>query len=93
MLSRIQIGKCTLTGVLRYRWESRTNDLRDYGMWKEWSLSIWFKTYKAVGRKNFKQVDKWGSNLKTCYMFGVDLLIVKLWVDIDFGAMHLGIKK
>lgn len=93
MIGTLRIGKCTLKGVFRYRWESNKTGRRDYGMWSDWSISLWFKTYKAVGIKDFTKVDKWGKNLKTGYMVGIDFLVIKFWVTIDFGIMHLDIEE
>ena len=91
MIGRLKIGKLSIVGVIRYRWEKKENPLDNYTMWRDWKIAIWFKKSKAVGSKNFKNPSKWSENLRNTYMIGFDFLFVMMWIDVDYGAMHLGV--
>lgn len=80
-----------MVGVIRHRWEKRERPLDNYTMWRDWRVGFWFKKSKAVGSKNFKNPSKWGENLRNTYMIGLDFLFVKMWVDVSYGVMHLGV--
>lgn len=89
MIGRLKIGKLSIVGVIRHRWEKKERPLDNYGMWRDWKVGFWFKKSKAVGSKNFKNPSKWGENLRNTYMIGIDFLVVKMWIDLDYGVMHL----
>lgn len=94
MIGKIKIGNLTIRGVIRHRFEkgnSNENILDRYSLWREHRLGLWFKTYRVVGRKDFNNPTKWKNNMVNQYLFGIDLIIVKMWIDIDFGAMSLEI--
>jgi hypothetical protein len=88
MVGKIKIGDLNIRCTLRHRFEKEEYPLKNYGMWKKWSIGIWFKKYKAVGKKNFRNPEAWSKNLANVYTFGVEFLIVKVWIDIDYGVKH-----
>lgn len=70
------------TLVLRHRWERKLS-------WEKqkfktnFELGVWLKTYKAVG--NAKGPIKFvfsANNSVRGYMFGVNLIVCKFWIDI-----------
>ena len=83
--------KITLVGKYRYS-KNEDDDESTYeslSTWRDWSLGFWFKKYKIVGSKNFKDPKKWNSNLVNQYMFGINLLIFKGWFTICRGGKTL----
>ena len=92
MVGKINIGKLHIRGVLRHRYEKGRKD--DYLRWNEfrdWRLGVWFRKYKAVGHKNFKEPSKWSDNLASVHQLGIDLLVIKAWIEIDYGVKHFEI--
>lgn len=89
MVGKLKIGALNIRCVLRHRFEKRRRE--DYLRWNEfrdWRLGIWFRKRKAVGKKGFKNPEKWSDNLANCYTFGIDLLVIKFWLDWDIGVQH-----
>jgi len=60
--------------------------------WKTKHLGLFFKHYKVVGSKDFEQIKKWKNNHVNEYMFGIELIICKMWVRISKGAMSIKIE-
>lgn len=90
MTAAINIGNLHIRATLRHRFEKHEDDRWwDRYTWREWELGLWFKKYKAVAKKGFKDVSKWGPNLANVYTVGLNLLVVKAWIDIDYGVMHI----
>ena len=69
--------------VFRHKFEKNMDLVDRYSTWKEYRLGIWLKPYKAVGRpkKGPSILGKGGTHTRG-YMFGVNLLICKFWIDI-----------
>jgi len=89
MVAKIHIGKLNVRGTLRHRFEKEKDFMTKFSNWRQWELGIWFKKYKAVGEKNFENTSEWSKNLANVYTVGINLLVVKMWVDIDYGVKHL----
>jgi hypothetical protein len=45
-----------------------------------------------VGRNDFTNPKRWEDNLVNSYMLGIDLLIIKSWIEWDINGMHLEMK-
>jgi len=58
--------------VVRHRFEKK-NDVMNRFEWHRWEIGIWFKHYEAMSAK-------WKA--KNSYMIGMNMLIVKFWLDI-----------
>lgn len=92
MVAKIKIGDLNIRFILRHRFEKkRKDDYQTWYSWKDWRLGFWFKKTKAVGKKNFKNPSTWNNNLVNIYTFGIDVLIVKMWLDVDYGVKHFEI--
>ena len=92
MVGKINIGKLHIQGVLRHRYEKRRKE--DYLRWNEfrdWRLGIWFKKQKSVGEKNFNKPSSWKDNLANSYKVGIELFVIKAWIEIDYGVKHFEI--
>ena len=92
-IGHLNIREHQFTFVFRHRYEKRDDELkmiRDV-MWRKWKIGLWYRFSKSVGKKEFKNPNKWGPNLVGSHMFGIDLLILTAWVDYNKGAMILGI--
>ena len=93
MVKTLKINKLNITWVFRHKWDKRSKAIEDRMFKGKVSLGLFFKKSLIVGKKNFETPNKWKSNLVPNYMFGLDLLVLKTWIDVDFGGMHLDIEK
>ena len=92
MVKRFEIKGLNLTFVFRHRFEKHKEAYEKYGhssMFRKYELGIWFRPVKIVGRKEFKTPNKWKNNLVGSYMLGVDLILCKCWVEVNYGGMVL----
>jgi hypothetical protein len=88
MVKHIKIVNVNFMFVFRHKFEKETEDnLIDKMLWRDYRLGFWYKRSKMVGEKDFKNPLKWGINLVNSYMFGIDLIWCKMWVEIDKGGM------
>jgi hypothetical protein len=86
------IGRLRITLVGKYRYYKKEKSPLDLFMdWREWELGIWFKKNLAVGKKDFKHPEKWKDNFVNDYMLGINLLIIKGWINWNVGAMQIDI--
>ena len=88
----IKIGKTNLTFVFRHKFEKNLTslDIIQHGR-NEYKIGLWYKNYKIVGKKSFKNPKKWSENLVTEHMIGCDLILCKFWVTVDNNGMKLEI--
>lgn len=88
MIKNINIGELSITLVLRHRWEPKDKQ-RFTIMFNDYKLGIWFKKAMCVGKTNCGNPKEWKNNLRPSIMIGLDLIVIKCWVDITYGVMHL----
>jgi len=88
----INIGKSSFTFVFRHKFEKHDNTverIRFNMEWRRWEIGLWYKFSKIVGRKEFKNPNKWSTNLVGSHMFGISLLICKAWVEYCRGGLYI----
>lgn len=94
MHTNIKLGKLRIILVLRHAWEPGSDRITEnytaYQFRKEWKLGIWAKQNLVVGpvRKSKSQTDTIKNtfaknNLRTSYMFGINLIICTAWIEIS----------
>lgn len=93
MTFKIKIGPFRSNFVLRHRWE-KDRSISNYTVWdmrRRFKLGIWFERSKAVGpiRKGINREETVNrtftkSNYVNTYMFGMDLIVCKCWIDFSF---------
>jgi hypothetical protein len=88
MIRHIKIKRCNIALVLRHRFEKQKRFDRTF---TRWEIGFWFRKNKIVGINNFSKPSEWNSNLVNSYMIGVELLLFRSWITIDFNGMHLDI--
>jgi len=96
MIAKTKIGSFRATWVVRHRWEEGSDDILEnyeaYDIKRKWSLGIWIKRSRAVGRKRvgkdnsdiIKKTFEEG-NIVNCYMIGLNLIVAMVWVDFRFN--------
>jgi hypothetical protein len=90
MIKKVYTKWFVLRFVFRHRWESRSEAWEALRMRSNYELGIWLKTYRAVGKARgpiaFVFSDK---NSVRGYMFGVNLIVCKFWIDISGPVLEL----
>ena len=88
-VGRLDILGFNLCFVFRHKWDEKAKEsFYDYDF-KDYKLGVWYKISKVVGKKHFKDPNKWGDNLIVSHMLGLNLLVIKMWMTIDRGSMIL----
>jgi hypothetical protein len=82
-VGKVNIGKTEFTFVFRHRFEWPKDDFE----WNKWSLGVWFRKTKTIGRRNFYKPSLWKVNLVNHYMCGIDLIICRMWFTITRNGM------
>lgn len=85
MYTHITIGKVNIVLVFRHILEKKDTM---YSMFRTKELGIFFSTKRVVGRKNFHIPKEWNRNLVNEYVFGISLLIIKMWIAINYNGMY-----
>lgn len=86
MVGKLRLRKIRFTFVFRYKWDD-IDKMRYNSEFREYEIGFWFKKNRIVGNKDFKQPKEWANNLVNQYMFGINLLICKMWLTFDKGGM------
>ncbi len=86
MIKKFKIGDIKIDLIFKHKWGNK-NSLRNRMDFKDYSLGIWFRLDKLVGRKNANQVKNWEKNLVNEYTFGVNLILCKLYICFSKGAL------
>lgn len=80
----MKIGNNELSFVFRHKWDNiELSKPRHASGFKEYRLGIRFKREKKVGLNVIYDKRDWDSKLVNKYTFGVDLLIVKIWITYN----------
>ena len=91
MITTINIIGYRINFIFRHRFEKKDIFTR-LTEWKDYKFGLWFKTYKSVGKpKNGPAIIGQKSTLTNCYMFGVDLIICKFWINVSYRPLILNI--
>lgn len=88
MISKINILGYRINLVFRHRFEKNLDFTDKYLYWKDYKLGVWFKRYETVSKpKKGPAVIGKGGTHSNSYMFGVDLIICKFWIDICYKPL------
>ena len=94
MVKKFNISGYNIKFVFRHRFEkpSENSLFDDMYMWKEKRLGLWYKTFEIVSKpKNKPAILGKNGTTSTSYLFGVDLIICKFWIDICYRPLTLEI--
>jgi len=94
-VGHINVFGLNFTFVFRHRYEKDEENilLNKFTMWNKWELGFFFKHSKIVGKRRFSVPKEWKNNLVSEYMFGINLLICKIWFTVSRGAMKLKVNE
>lgn len=85
MIKKLKIKGFNIKFVLRHRFELITPFDRTF---TRWELGLWFRKSRIVSTIEFTKPNKWGDNLVNSYMIGVELLILRAWVEVNRNGME-----
>lgn len=96
MIEKFKLGNLNIKFVVRHYWDSKRKDkmqrLTDF-TFKFFRIGFFFKKSKLVGRKDYKNPNKWHENLVNSYMVGLNLIILSIWVEFNLGALTISLKE
>ena len=88
-IMKINLGHLKISGVFRHRWDNPEHRLVSNSEWRMKQLGIFFKKTLCVGTsKKGKEMFK-EDNLSPSYMFGINLIWVKMWVEVSWKVLTL----
>lgn len=92
MNKRFTFGKLNITLTLRHYWETDSR-LINISTFRQKQLGIWYSKTKAISTKyEGKEMFTKKDNLANSYSFGIRLLYIFTWINIDYGVKHFKIK-
>ena len=92
MISEINILGYRIAFVFRHKFEKETGRINSILYWRDYRIGLWFKTYKKVSKpKDGPAIIGKGGTHSNSYMFGVDLIICKFWIDICYRPLILSL--
>ena len=79
--------------VFRHRWEGSDQRWESFRMKNNYELGVWLKTYRAVGKAKgpVSFVFSDGNSVRG-WMFGVNLVVCKFWLDLSGPVMELSVE-
>ena len=87
----MKIGKCNIRAFFIYQWQKTERSWTQRYVLEQKRLGIWLRIDKAVSSKGFSDPSAWSKNLVNSYKFGIDLIVAKFWVTVDFGVKYLSV--
>jgi hypothetical protein len=74
--------------IFRHKFEKDRGKIDNIMYWRQYNLGIWFKSYKKVSKpKDGPAIIGKNGTTSTSFLFGVDLLICKFWIDICYRPL------
>lgn len=86
MIAKTQLGKLGLSIVLRHYWDKKSRLMWRHD-WNQKKLGIFWSKSLAVGSKTKGKDAFLTKNLIPCYLFGLNLIWVKIWIEVDWGKV------
>lgn len=88
MVTEIKLGKLNIDFVFRHKWDAKS---KSSGIWdatfKKYELGLWFRRSVIVSSRYFgNSSDDWYKNMVGNYMFGVNLLVCKFWIELNYNG-------
>jgi hypothetical protein len=81
MVKSINIKKLHIKFVLRHHWERGEDLWRSKMEFKKKELGLFYRRSMCVGYEKHRP----------SYMFGINLIWVKMWMTVDYKVMHFKI--
>lgn len=87
MTKDFNIGKLNLLFVFRHKWEKEQQ--RIYSEFNTKQLGLFWRKDMVVGRRKKGKAMFDSDNLVPSYMFGINLIVCKFWINLGFNSLHI----
>lgn len=93
MTKSIRVFGYRFTFTFNHRFKKNIDILDKMTLWKDYRLGLWFKTYMAVSKPaNRPAVLGEGGAKSRAYVIGMDLIIVKIMMEVCYRPLVINIK-
>jgi hypothetical protein len=89
MTKDFNIGKLNLLFVFKHKWEKEQQ--RIYSEFNTKQLGLFWRKDMVVGRRKKGKAMFDSDNLVPSYMFGVNLIVCKFWLNLDINSLNIKI--
>ena len=89
MTKDFNIGKLNLLFVFRHKWEKEQQ--RIYSEFNTKQLGLFWRKDMVVGRRKKGKAMFDSDNLVPSYMFGINLIVCKFWLNLDINSLNIKI--
>jgi len=87
MIKKFSIGKLNLTFVFRHRWEKEQR----FRSFNTNELGLFWRKDMVVGRRKKGKAMFDSDNLVPSYLFGINLIVCKFWLNLDINSLNIKI--
>jgi len=89
MTKELNIGKLNIILVFKHKWEKEQQ--RIYSEFNTKQLGLFWRKDMVVGRRKKGKAMFDSDNLVPSYMFGVNLIVCKFWLNLDINSLNIKI--
>lgn len=94
MVKKLKIKNRDIELVFKSKYpKPKDNAIRYRHDWRKIQLGFFYERSKIVGKTDFSNAKEWKNNLVNSYMFGVNLIIFKMWFTICKNGMIINLNK
>ncbi len=89
MTKELNIGKLNIILVFKHKWEKEQQ--RIYSEFNTKQLGLFWRKDMVVGRRKKGKAMFDSDNLVPSYMFGINLIVCKFWLNLDINSLNIKI--
>jgi hypothetical protein len=89
MTKELNIGKLNILFVFKHRWQKEQQ--RIYSEFNTKQLGLFWRKDMVVGRRKKGKAMFDSDNLVPSYLFGINLIVCKFWLNLDINSLNIKI--
>jgi hypothetical protein len=89
MTKEFNIGKLNILFVFKHKWEKEQQ--RIYSEFNTKQLGLFWRKDMVVGRRKKGKAMFDSDNLVPSYLFGINLIVCKFWLNLDINSLNIKI--
>lgn len=89
MTKELNISKLNIIFVFKHKWEKEQQ--RIYSEFNTKQLGLFWRKDMVVGRRKKGKAMFDSDNLVPSYMFGINLIVCKFWLNLDINSLNIKI--
>lgn len=82
MVKHLTIKNWNISFVFRHKFEKDRGCKQRKCMKKEYSLGVYYRRHQTLEKTDCKSAEEWRNNFVSVYVFGVDLILCKMYMSI-----------